>query len=250
MKYTDFSATTSTTFPLYDKDNTYLHPAMLFGELQLQLVAGTAATTGSETAPATTPGWVQLYYVTVDGSAPTTYKWVKYATGFAFNSWGLPSTLLTLTNLAAGGSTTSSVDDVPTTHFADGSTQTCGTSISLVRAGELVPTYNPYKPVKFKIRYSSTVSSNNFAFKVSYAFLKASDAINAVSYSALTQDAIAAGTSDQVQILTLTNGAVPASAGISTNTYDILRVRFARIGADGADTCTGVLRVFAIEAFQ
>jgi hypothetical protein len=250
MKYVDFSATTSTIYPLYDKDNTHLHSAVLFGDLQLQVVAGNAATTGSETPPSTTPGWTQLYYVTVDGSAPTTYKWIKYATGFTFNSWGLDAVPLTLTNLGAGGSTSSSVDDVPTTHFADGSTQTCGSAIPLVKGGQLVATYNPYKPVKFRVRYSSTVSSNNVAFRVSYAFIRSTSAINSVSYSNLTQDAIAAGTADQLQVITLTNGAVPASGGIDQNTYETLRVRFARIGADGADTNTGVMRVFSIEAFQ
>jgi hypothetical protein len=50
MKYVDFSATTSSTFPLYDNANTALPSACLFGECQLQIVAGTAAATGSEAA--------------------------------------------------------------------------------------------------------------------------------------------------------------------------------------------------------
>jgi hypothetical protein len=250
MKYVDFSATTSSTFPLYDNANTALPSACLFGECQLQIVAGAANTTGSEVAPSVTAGWIQLYYVTVNGASPTTYSKVQYATTATFNSWGLPATSLPLTNLAAGGSTTANVDDVPTTQFADAATQTVGGFVTINPGGILVPQFNPYKPVKLKLRFSASVSANNFRVQASYKHLKATDAINAVSYTALTAETIAAGTADQLQALTLTN-TIPALGTLDvTNTFETLRIRFARIGADGADTNTGVLRAFSIEAFQ
>jgi hypothetical protein len=122
-KFTDFSASTPSLVPLYDNTNTQLPMTMLFGELQLQVTPGVAATTGSEVAPATTAGWFQLYLVTVNGATPTTFSKVQYPASPTFNSWGLPSTNVALFNLASGGSTSSTVDDLPTTHFADGSTQ-------------------------------------------------------------------------------------------------------------------------------
>lgn len=250
MKFTDFSASTSGTFPLYDSSNTNLHPCMLLGELKLQIVAGSAAATGAETAPSTTSGWVQLYYVTVNGASPTTYSKVEYATGATFNTWGLQAVTLPLVNLAAGGSTSSNVDDFPTTHFADAATQTCTSYVNINAGGLIVPAFNPYKPTQLRIVYSPSVSSNNFRVQASYKFVKATDAINAVSYTSLTAETIAAGTADQLQALTLTN-AIPALQTLDvTNTFEQLRIRFARIGADGADSNTGVLRVFSIQAFQ
>lgn len=250
MKFVDFSVTTSGTFPLYDSTNTHLHSCMLIGELKLQIVAGAAAATGAEAAPSTTSGWVQLFYVTVNGASPTTYSKVQYATGATFNSWGLPATTLTLNNLAAGGSTSSTVDDVPTTHFADAATQTAAGLVIINPGGTVVPYLNPYKPVKLRVIYSPSVSSNNFRVQASFKYVKAADAINAVSYTALAAETIAAGTADQLQTLTLTN-TIPALQSLDvTNTFDQLRVRFARIGADGSDTNTGILRVFSVQAFQ
>jgi hypothetical protein len=108
----------------------------------------------------------------------------------------------------------------------------------------LVQVLNPYKPIKVKLNYTPSVSSNNFMVKVSYAYIRPTTAVGTVSYTALTQEAIAAGTIDQFQTITLTN-TIPALtlADVTNADYQALRIKFQRIGADGGDTNTGILRV-------
>lgn len=252
-RYTDFSATTPVAVPVYDATNTQLPSTMMFGELQLQVTPGVAATTGSEVAPGVTSGWFHLYWVTVNGAAPTTFSKVQYPTSPTFNSWGLTAERVALFNLASGGSTSSTVDDMPTTHFADAATQSAIGSAVLTLGSPIVIGFNPYKPFKVRINHTPSVSANNFMVKVSYAYIRPTTAVGTTSYTALTQEAIAAGTADQYQTVVLTN-TVPAltTLDVTNVDYNQLRIKFQRIGADGGDTNTGILRVLnqQIQVFQ
>ena len=252
-KYVDFGSSTSVGFPFWDSANTYLPANCLFGELQLQVVAGVAANTGSQAAPSVTAGWFQLFLVEVTGpTASQTVNKIYYPSGAAFESWGMAERELLVNNLPSGGSTSATLGDFPVTAFADGSTQGAIARLHFANPGNSSePVLNPYKPVKILLNYSPSVSSNNFRVQIGYAYMYASSALTSVSYTSLTAETIAAGTANQLQTLTLTN-TIPgwSQVALSSGRPERLHITFSRIGADGADTNTGVLNLVSLAAYQ
>jgi hypothetical protein len=245
-KYTDFDNTV-TGYSLYDNTNTIMPSSMLFGKLSLQVVAGSAATTGSQTAPSVTAGWFQLYLITVTGPSGTpTIANVTYPTSPTFNSWGLPTQIYALQNLPASGTTTVTVGDISTvTNFADAATSGAILQVPLL-TNEVRTKFNAWKPVKVRIAYSPSISSNNFVARLRYAYMSATTSVTGPSYTTLSNETFSAGTADQLSLYTFTN-TIPGYAGLSA---DHLRIIIDRIGADGSDTNTGALRVTQVQVFQ
>lgn len=244
-KFADFDATTLNTFPAYDNTNTYLPQALVNGNLLLQIKGGVAATTGSEVAPSVDSGFFGLYYITVNGATPTVYTKVQYATTTSFNSWGLAPAFFTATNQTSTGGT---VGDLTTNNFADAATQLAFVSVPLI-TNSIVSIHNPYKPIKLRLQFSPTVSANNFSVQIKYQYLSASASALA-SYTTLTLDVISAGTADQLQVVNLTNGTVPALNLSTLVNSERLNIIVQRVGADAGDTNTGVLRLVGVQVYQ
>jgi hypothetical protein len=245
-KYTDFDGST-TGYPIYDNTNTSMPSSVLFGKLSLQVVAGAAANTGLQVAPSVTAGWFQLYLVTVTGpSAGPTIADVSYPASPTFNSWGLPTQTPQIFNLGASGTTTVTLGDfVGTTQFANAATSGCLVRVPLM-GDEVVSRFNPQKPIKVKIGFAPSVSTNDFVIRLRYAYLAAGTDLSSVSYTTLSNETVTAGTANILKYHTFAN-TIPGYAGTGKES---LRVIVDRIGADGADTNTGNLLLTQLHVYQ
>jgi len=237
-KVVDFSGTTLNTFPAYDNANLLLPSSLLNAELQLQVVAGAAATAGSESAPSVTSGWFQLYLIQVTQAGGVVN--VYYPTSATFNSWGLPPTMLNLTN-----STSTSVNngETPVNRFT--TTQIAFSSLPIF--GTLpVKVINQYKPIKFRVLYATSATTGVATLQVKYQWMTAATNLAAASLTTLTADTLtASGTTYYMGAATLTNGKVP-TYGFSA--YERLHLNISR--PSSGDTAAGNLDIVSIQAFQ
>lgn len=69
IRYKDLSG--SSDFPYYDVTNALLPSTLINGEIEVGLVTGTEANTGSASAPPATSGWTPLFVVTAVNGSPT-----------------------------------------------------------------------------------------------------------------------------------------------------------------------------------
>jgi len=250
-RFMEFGASTSGSFPFFDPANTFLPANMLFGELQIQVTPGAAAATGTQVAPGVTAGWFQLFLVDVTGpTASQTLNKIYYPYSPSFNSWGMSEREISIAVLS--GATATTLGDFSVMQFADAATQSVvgGTHFGVDAASAVSP-LNPYKPIKVKLNFAPSVSSNNFTVQVAYKYLYAGSAVNTISYTSLTAENIAAGTANQLQTVTLTNmipswGEVALSSGIPER----LRITLARNGSAGGDTNTGALNLISLYLYQ
>ncbi len=236
-KYVPIDTTnTTSTFPFYDATNTKLPSVTLHGELQVQAVAGVAATTGTQTAPSPTAGWTPLYVVTVDYAGVTYYNEAYAANAPA--SKGLSKVFETISNLT---STSSSVGDTPVTAFANGSTQ--GALLKLPVTSDI----NIYKPVKVKINYSPSITGGEIIVRLKYQIFNVVDPLTPTSYTVASSETMSiTAVGNSLASYTMT-ASIP---GYLLSGKSFVNIVLERIGGDGADTNTGVLNVVNAIAFQ
>jgi hypothetical protein len=237
--YVDFGASTSSTFPFFDATNTVLPNTLFNGELQLQIVTGVAATTGTQTTPAPTVGWTPLYVLTVDYGA-TSYYNAAYATN-APASKCFPRTGIPLSNLT---STSASIGDTPVTAFADAATQGAIGRVQIHPSASLV---NPYKPVRVKVDYVPSVTGNAFAVRLKYQVLDVSTLLTPVSYTVgAIENITVTAAANSIASYTFT-ASVP---GYLVNGKNTINLVMERVGADASDTNTGILNVMNFTVYQ
>lgn len=247
-QYIELDATTmgASALPYLDASNQYLPSVLMHGELRMTLLPGVAATTGSEVPPATTSGKFPIYNITLTQGS-TTFKVELHAN--APSPRGLARTVIP-TTLASGGASVGSVNEMQMFTFANAATN-----------GIMLPStirelsVNPYKPIKVKLTFSSTVTGGNASFRLRYKGFAVDDLTTAaVTTTALDNIAITAA-ANAVQTYTMAV-TIPVSefAGFVSNTWvvnkEFLNIIVERVGADVLDTNTGNTQVMSVMLVQ
>lgn len=236
-KVVDFSGSTANTFPGYDNTNSLLPSSLLNAQLQLQVVAGAAATAGSEVAPSLTSGWFQLYLIQVTAASGVVN--IYYPNSATFKSWGMGPTYLDLANST---STSATNGETPVTRFT--TTQVAFSSIPLPSSGP-VRIINPYKPIRFRTLYATSVNTGVATLQLKYQFLPAATNLASASLTTVSADLLAAsGTANYLAAATL-NATIPAYASL---TAERLHLNISR--PSSGDTAGGNLDVVSIQAYQ
>lgn len=237
--YVDFGVSTSGTFPFFDAANTHLPSTIFNGELQVRAIAGAAATTGTQTPPSATSGWLPLYTITMDYAGTAFYN-ASYAAGSPA-SRGLPRTDITPLNLTT---TTGVVGDTSTTAFADAATQGAVVKLPIHPSTSAL---NPYKPVSVKIDFSPSVTGGAFAVRLKYQVLSDASLLTPVSY--------VIGTIENISVTAAANGLASYTFSTVVPGYLLVGKRIVnlvieRLGGDGTDTNTGVLNLINTTVYQ
>lgn len=244
-KYVDFGSTnpaTTSNYPVWDGTNNYLPTTLLNGELQISVLSGSAAVTGTEVIPTPTSGWFPIYNATVVGAA-TSFTAVYNAA--APLSAGLSRKITNFVN--TGGSSTVVVGDTPASQLANATTS------GVIFDIPIDTNINPYKPIKFTFGYSPTVTSNAVAMRVKWQAVGNTDVINGPSYTIATQDNVPiSGAADTYNVYTTINAVI--SSAVIQAAIAASKIRFTvvveRLGADGADNNTGSFRLIDLTAIQ
>lgn len=235
-KHVDFGAETSEGFPFYDTANTRLPSSLLHGELQLQVITGVAATTGTQVAPAPSAGWTPLFTVTVDYAGTSFYN-AGSASGSPATK-GLSKVFGTMFNRTTS---TSVLGDTEVTTFSNGSAQQ-----ALVKL-PIDSSVNQYKPVKVKIDYTPSVIDGAFAARIKYQVVGNEDLVSPVSYTVGALETIAVTTAvNSVNSYTF-SASIP---GYLLTGKHFVNIIIERLGADVSDTNTGNMNVITVTAFQ
>lgn len=225
----------STAIPYLDTNNPYLPSTLINKELVLSLNTGTAATTGSETVPATSSGKFPLYNVTVMNTGSTVIRvWAHTNSPY----FGSPNRSANIDIPSSSGATFAMLNDTASWLFTDAATTAISLRIPIL-------SLNPYNNLRFKLVFVPTVATGNAAFRIRYkGFTGNTDLITAAQTNTATEAIAVGSTANQVQTFTTVTSVVPNSefAGFSGNTWGINRDRLTvlieRQGASGTDTTT------------
>lgn len=237
----------STQLPNLDSTNTFLASTLTHGELRLTLNAGIAATTGTQVAPATSPGKFPIYNIvlTQGTTAPhiEAHANAPYIKGLYQGS--------TPVALTTGGATLGVTSEMPSATFADAAIT--GVMLPITSS---IKNLNPFLPIKVKLTFVSTAATGNFVTRLRYASFKTSDVI-AVASATTNNDVVAVtGAANALQTFTTINAVVPNSAfaGLNGTSWTVLddkiNVVFERVGNHASDTNTGSMVLLQAILFQ
>jgi hypothetical protein len=233
--------------PNMDSTNAYLPSNLTHGELQLSLNTGTAATTGTEVAPGTTAGKFAIYNITLTQGSSVPYIWAHANAPYIK---GLHSRV-TPVALTSGGATAGMTNEMPSFAFPDAST----TGVALPLVGSTIA-LNPYKPIKVKVTFVSTVSAGNIVLRLRYSAFGNGDIIANAATTTNNEVIAVTGAGNATQTVTFTTALMPNSAfaGLVSNawtvTKDKLSIVLERVGAHASDTNTGSLVVLQVALIQ
>ena len=228
--------------PFFDSANSYLPCLLLNGELELGLLAGSAAASGSQTTPAPSSGWTALYSVT------STYGSTSPVLTMATNS-PVTKRLKPSHGFAYPVASAATATDFSTASFPDSSS----TSIIVpVPVGNL----NPLFPVKVKIVYSAPGSAANVDISVNFYSFRADDS-NTLSPTTLIPGLTlpVPGVANAVQSYEfLVPAPTSTFSGYSGTGYAVTALKsffsISRNGAAGADSLAAAFYIHDVIVFQ
>jgi hypothetical protein len=246
--YMDATTMASSSLPFVDSTNAIMPGLVGNGELTVSIAPGSvSATTGSQTTPSAESGAIPLYVVTVNTAGAVVVTAATSAPNL--KSRILPTTVA-FPAASSAGTATIAGNTVAT--FADGST----TSVNL-----LVPFntdfVNPYLPLKVNLTVASSVASGAAAFQVTYLALGAGDLSTAASVTTSKETVNMSATANAAVTVTTSAAVVPNTAfsGFSaSNIWSVsknkLFLQLSRVGADSADTNTGLITLLDVSVSQ
>jgi hypothetical protein len=240
-QYQDLTSANMETsnIPYLDSTNVFL-PCLLFhGNLALSIVAGTPATTGTQTTPAASAGCVPIYVITTTNGVVNPVVSLHPS---APDRRGLNQTAQPVP-LTSGGATYTTVAGVPTLTFAHGSTSSVYIPIRLSGNDGL----NPYQSLKFQMNYSSDSSGGNFAIQAQYLNVALAGSTGA-SYTSTPIEAVAMSGSANTLLTATTATAVIPNTGFAGFLNEVWKLNgqktwliLSRVGGNASDTNTGNL---------
>jgi hypothetical protein len=238
----------ASTLPYLDAANAYLPSTLIPGELKLQInVASVSAVAGSQTPPATTSGWFPIYNVTFTQGVTNP---VVSAHANSPEMAGLYKSVRPVAH-TTGGAAQSIIDDSIANTFADAATSSVLLPLALGPES-----LNPFKPIKVKLSVSTTITGGNWALRLRYKGLSAGDLTTSARTSSIIAATAVTAAASAVQLVTLSTITIPNTefSGFVNGNWVINRDRLVaildRVGADVADTNTGVMNLFEVELFQ
>lgn len=243
-RYRDVSASTSTAF-FVDTGNSVQFDTSFDGVLEVHLIQGNAATTGSETAAATTSGWAPLYNFHVSYGATSWYKLYCHPSApKIIKGQGLKKELALKIPNTGGGTASTTLDPIAAFQLVEGSDQSLiGTF--LIDA----ETINPVKDITFELYYTSTTNTGNFAMQLSYAAVAANTSLSALSFTTNAVEAVASPSTANYLVDADLTGKIPgnALAGAKFVVVKISRLSSTQVATD---TSTGNMLVTGLVAKQ
>ncbi len=237
-RYVDISAST-TNSNFVDSGNSVQFDTCLDGILELQLISGTSAATGSEAVPATTSGWTPLYNIHVANGASTYSKIYAHENSpRLYVGTGLKKELTLTIPAAAGATSVTTLSPIPAFQFAEGSDQSV-VGVFTVSGTDL----NPFKDIIATVEYTSSVNTGNFAFAMSYCVIKEGDTMSTVSFtSPVSYETLTPpGTANYL----VTNTLAAKIPGHVLQNAKMVAVKLTRLSStqSGVDTSTGNMLV-------
>jgi hypothetical protein len=242
----DNTSMATSTVPYVDATNTYLPSLLLNGELKLFLIAGVAATSGSEVPATTTSGRFPIYNITLTQGS-TAFKVQLHAN--APKARGMLKSV-TPNVLSSGGATLTTVNDVPVYSMDPDSISgiSLTTSLSQIQV-------NPYLPIKVRISYTNSVGSNQAVMRLRYKSYAAADLITTAEVVAGQESIPMASTANTVQTYT-TQMSVPVTEfatfvnGVWSVNREFLNIIIERMGSDASDTNSGLFQIVSVSLVQ
>lgn len=242
----------TSSLPFLDKNNPFLPSLLLNGELKISMKTGNTSATGFQSAPGADVGWTPLYAITSTYGIQT--PTIVAALGSPDMKGLNQAVAMSLPATSPGIMT--EIAEVVTPTLIDGAES----RITLdVKAGGL----NPYKPVKFKVLYSSDRPTENVAVKLRYYVAQQGtntghgDNVGFHVNETLLETFTTPAQANTLSEVTLT-GSLPVSefAGFDStdgrwkNKARKLFLNLTRMGSDAADTTNGSVFVHEVIAFQ
>lgn len=245
----DLTTMNTSQMPYIDAQNPYLPSTLLMSELELALLPGTVAPTGSAVPPSVPSGWMPLYTVTlVSGiSQPQ----------IAFAEDVLPanefSHRLSLSPATTAGAILSDVHGVPTHTFNKESVASAVFMLPVSLKG-----VNPYRSFKLKILYSGTTADGHYALQMRARSFSTGQVISGTNqFTSPVLQLTGTGTAGELkEAVTAYEYSLPNSlfSGFVGSTWGVTQqyvpVTLSREVADALDTSTGNLRIHEIVAVQ
>lgn len=236
----------SSQLPYIDSANVFLPSTYIHGELQLSIISGVAATTGSEVPPATSAGKIPLYNITL-AQGSSNYKVQLHANAprgkfYARNVTPVP--------LAVNGAVIATINEMQVLNFAKSATT--GVVLPSVLNESAI---SPYLPIRLKITFSPSMVSGNIAFKVRYKGFSSGELTTVAGTSTSLDTPSISVVAGGVQTYT-TTVSIPNSefAGFVNNKWvvnkEFLNIILERVSADALDTNPGDVRVMSIVLVQ
>lgn len=226
----------STQLPNMDVANVFLPSTLVHGELQLSLNTGTAATTGTEVPPATTSGKFPIYNITLVQGSSVPYVWAHTSSPYMK---GIHHRVIPV-SLTTGGATIGVTNEMPSVTFVDAATS----GIALPITGSTL-SLNPFKPIRVKMTFASTISSGNLVLRLRYSGFGTGDVIANAATTTNNEVIAITGAANATQTAITATAVVPPSAfaGLVGNVWSInkdkLSIVLERVGAHASDTNTG-----------
>lgn len=244
-RYLDISATTPTSY-FVDTGNSSLFDTSLNGILELQIIQGAVATTGSEVAnPVTTSGWIPLYNLHIAFGESVYNKIITHANApRALKGKRLDKELQLRIPGTNPCTISTALDTIVSYQFSEGADQSAVASF-------LVDTENisPVRDIVLDLYYTGTISGNNFALMVSYASVTAEATLSGIPFTANALEAVPGpSTAYYLKKVTLA-GKIPGSV-LNNNKLIVIKIFRWGLSQAGTDTNTGTLLVTGLVARQ
>ncbi len=235
--------------PFFDSANSYLPCLLLNGELELGLIAGVAAASGSQVTPTPTVGWTALYAVTATYGS-TTYGSTSPVLTMATNS---PMTKRIRPNhgfiLPEAAGNPATMTNYTTAVFADSADKTIVVPVPVFDL-------NPLFPIQVQIVYSAASNVGDVVLLANYysydrlnsngtpAVLVGSNTISMASNPANTIDVHQFTTSVPTSYFADFVGGEWASTAVKAF------LTLARLGTHGSDTLAADFYIHDVIVFQ
>jgi hypothetical protein len=194
-----------TELPNLDSTNPFLPSTITHGELQLNMVAGVQAATGSQVPPAVTSGYFPIYYITL------TYGSSTPVVSMAPVSAGAPYMRITeqyLTPVVNSSTTIGLVNEMVAVTFP---AATVSSVTFPIREG--ITKLNPYKPIYLKMSYApSTTNTGTFLMRLRYLGFAINSIVTSTKTNTTADTITPGGTANAMTDFVTINAVIPNTA--------------------------------------
>ncbi len=236
----------SSQLPYVDPANKFSPSTYIHGELRLSIVNGISASTGTQTAAATSAGKFPLYNITLT-QGQSNYKVELHPNA---PRGRLFTKAVPFTALPSAAATSTTLNDMTVLSMAATGTQGVVVSTALNK-GEI----NPYLPIKLKITFSPEIVGGNAILQFRYKAFAFGESTGVSPVNAGTETVSVVTVADGIQTYTMAL-TVPTHefAGFVAGKWDLnkdhLKIIVERIGSSGSDTNAGSIRILSTTLTQ
>jgi len=241
------TALQNSLLPNLDYTNPFLPSTITHGELQLNMVAGAQAATGSQTPPAVSSGYFPIYYITLTyGSSVPSVTMAPVSAGAPY----MKVTEQYLTPVVDSNTTLSVVNEMLAVTFPASSV-----SSVVLPIHSYVSKLNPYKPIYLKMSYApSSSNTGTFLMRMRYLGYTIGTLTTATKTNTAADTITPGGTANAVADFVTVNAVIPNTAfagwvsGVWQVNVETLAIVLEREGT--SDTNTGSFQLLNVLLLQ